>query len=184
MARALNRVNARVNALALERLALTASDHVLDIGFGGGLILQAAIAAGAHVSGIEISQPMLERAQRRFRTEIAAGRVDLREASVLAMPFADRAFNKIVTINTMHFWPDAAAGCREMARVLAPDGQVIVGVRPRDYLQRIAFTEHGFVAFDDDQLRALFTSAGLASVTIEHHQDADMGIVLVTASPT
>jgi len=181
MARTLNRVNARVNAMALDRLALDASDHVLDVGFGGGLVLQAAEAAGARAAGIEISQPMIKRAQRRFRAGLAAGRIDVREASVAAIPFDDRTFSKVVTINTMHFWPDALTGCREIARVLKPGGLFVLGVRPKDYLQRINFTEHGFTAFDDDEVRAILSAAQFVKIGIEHHDDADMGIVLVTA---
>jgi precorrin-6B methylase 2 len=36
MRRTLNKVNARVNAVALDRLALQPTDRMLDIGFGAG----------------------------------------------------------------------------------------------------------------------------------------------------
>jgi SAM-dependent methyltransferase len=182
MGRTLNKVNARVNALALERLALDPTDRVLDVGFGGGLILRAAAATGSHACGIEISQPMLTRARRHFRGEIRAGRIDIREASVSSIPYADRTFSKAVTINTLHFWPDPAGGCRELARVLMPGARLVIAVRPKHYLQQIAFTEHGFTAFEDEELRELLQNAAFSDIRIEHQADGDMGIVLVTAN--
>ena len=182
MARTLNRINARVNALALERLNLDSTDRLLDVGFGGGLVLKAAAVSGTHAVGIEISQPMLARARRRFRDEIRRGTIEIREASVSSIPYPAHAFNKAVTINTLHFWPDPAAGCQELARVLKPGGQIVIAVRPKDYLRKIAFTEHGFTGFDDDELRALLRGAGFSDVRIEHHDDANMGIVLAIAN--
>jgi SAM-dependent methyltransferase len=182
MARTLNRINARVNALALERLKLDSTDRLLDVGFGGGLVLKAAAAIGSYAAGIEISQPMLARARRLFRHEIQSGRIEIKDASVSSIPYPDRTFNKAVTINTLHFWPDPGVGCRELARVLKPGGQVVIAVRPKEYLRRIAFTEHGFTAFDDDELRTLLRGAGFSDVRIEHHDDAEMGIVLAIAN--
>lgn len=182
MAGTLNRVNRRVNAMALERLALSPDDRFLDVGFGGGLLLQAAIDRQVRVDGIEISQPMLERARRRFRAAIAAGRLALHDASVSDMPFPDGTFTKVVTINTMHFWPEPAAGLREIARVLRPGGRFVLAVRPKEYIERIAFTDHGFAVFEDDELHALLGGAGLRDIRIEHCADAEMGIVIVTAA--
>ena len=134
------------------------------------------------MDGIEISQPMLERARRRFRAATAAGRLALHEASVSDMPFPDGTFTKVVTINTMHFWPEPAAGLREIARVLRPGGRFVLAVRPKAYIERIAFTDHGFAVFEDDELRALLGGAGLSDIRIEHCADAEMGIVIVTAA--
>ena len=131
MARTLNRVNARVNALALERLALDPADRLLDVGFGGGLLLEAAVSKGARGVGIEISQPMLARARRRFRREIRDGRLEIQEASVSSIPYPDGSFSKVVTINTLHFWPDPTTGSRELARVLGRGGHVVLAVRPK-----------------------------------------------------
>src|SRR5262245_59206707 len=82
MARTLNKVNARVNAVALESLAPREADHVLEVGFGGGLMLRELLprTAAGFCAGIEISHPMLNRSRRDFRDAIQNGRLEITEA--------------------------------------------------------------------------------------------------------
>jgi SAM-dependent methyltransferase len=184
MGRALNRVNRAVNRLGLERLSLQATDHLLDVGFGGGLLIELALphTPDGFIAGIEISQPMLRRALRTFQDPIREGRLQLLEGSVSAIPYPEQRFDKAITINTLHFWPDPIAGCREVCRVLKPGGTLVLAVRPKAYLERIRFTRHGFAAFDEGELRALMTGAGFDDVRIDTHNDRDMGIVMVVAT--
>jgi ubiquinone/menaquinone biosynthesis C-methylase UbiE len=184
MGRTLNRVNGYANRVALELLALRPTDHLLDVGFGGGVMLREAAKRlpGGFAAGIEISLPMLKRARRLLREEIRHGRLEIREGNVAAIPYADERFDKACTINTLHFWPDPPAGLRELLRILKPGGVLIVVVRPKDFLERIAFTKHGFAAFDEPELRALLEGSGFRDVMVERRDDRDMGIVVAAAS--
>jgi ubiquinone/menaquinone biosynthesis C-methylase UbiE len=183
MARTLDRVNERVNRLALEQLALAPRDRLLDVGFGGGLLIRQALAAvpEVRVTGIDVSLPMLDRARRTFRQAIDSGRVEIAEADVCSMPFASHSFDKAAAINTLHFWPEPGAGLAEVRRVLKPGGMLVIAVRPREFLERVKFTELGFRAFEDGELHRLLEAAGFESSVIEHHSDRDMGTVQVIA---
>jgi ubiquinone/menaquinone biosynthesis C-methylase UbiE len=184
MRRTLNKVNARVNAIALDRLELRPTDRVLDVGFGGGLMLRQVLdrlPAGS-AAGVEVSEPMLRLARRTFRHEIDAGRLEVKPGSASAIPYADATFDKASAVNTVHFWPEPAAGLREVRRVLKPGGVLVVALRPRDYLERIRFTKYGFTAFEEHELRGLLEAAGFHAIRIERGDDADMGMIVAVAS--
>ncbi len=173
VARMLNRGNAASMAAAVETLELSGSETVADIGFGGGLGLELLLEAteeGGHVHGVEPSADMLTRAGRRRRADIAAGRLELHEARMDSLPFADGALDGWISVNTIYFVDDLAAALREMTRVLAPGGRGVVGVADPEWMSRQPFTRHGFVLRPVTDILAAMTSAGL---TVEHHTMGD-----------
>ena len=111
-------------AWAVQQLDLQPSDSVLEIGFGPGLGIQQALAQvpQGSVAGVDISEVMVAQARRRNAAEVQAGRVDLRQGSADHLPFGDGSFEKVFAINSLHIWPDAQAGLREVQRVLKPGG--------------------------------------------------------------
>jgi ubiquinone/menaquinone biosynthesis C-methylase UbiE len=179
MGRTLDRVNSRVNQIALDQLSLDPGDRLLDVGFGGGLLMREALARvpGIFVTGIDVSHPMLARAEKLFRDGIRSGRVEIREADVAAIPYADGRFDKAAAINTMHFWSRPGLGLSELRRVLVPGGLLVIAVRPRDFLERIRFTKYGYVAYDTAELERLLRTAGFESIGIDEYADRDMGSV-------
>ena len=70
----MNRHNARMNAFALRQLKLEPTDHVLEIGFGGGLTLPSLLDATAFVAGLDRSNDVVGWAKRHFSKQIKSGR--------------------------------------------------------------------------------------------------------------
>lgn len=180
----LNRVNARVNRTALDLLSLRPDDRLLDVGFGGGLMLRVALdrLPDGVVAGIEISEPMLKLARTKFRRELQEGRLEIHQGGVSSIPYPDASFTRVTAVNTLHFWPDPEGGLREILRVLRPDGRLVVVLRPKEYLDRIRFTSHGFTAYEDHELRALLERAGFGEIWIERREDGRMGMQLALAA--
>lgn len=168
MAVILNRANRRISQRAVEQLAVEADDDVLEIGFGGGAALARVLSrTRGRVTGIEISEPMLRRARRRFRREIQDGRLEIRHASVDEIPYGDSGFDRVMTVNTIYFWPDPPTALREIARVLRPGGRLVVATAAREEMDKRSFTEHGFRKFTEEELGRLLETAGFAAVTVE-----------------
>jgi arsenite methyltransferase len=167
MGHILNLANRPINRWAVERLDLGPSDAVLEIGFGGGAALAGILdRTRGRVAGIEISEAMIDGARRRFRREIGQGRLEVGPGDVSEIPFEDGSFDRVLTVQTIYFWPDSAAGLREIHRVLKPGGTVLVATAAKEEMDKRSWARHGFRKFEDNELRGLLQGAGFADVVI------------------
>jgi ubiquinone/menaquinone biosynthesis C-methylase UbiE len=152
-----------MNRLALAELALERDDGVLEIGFGGGDLLAAILAAtDGEVFGADVSEAMLERARRRFRHE--AGRLRLFLASAERMPLADGSIDKAVSVNSLYFWPDPAGALAEIARLVRPGGRLVLCFEPPEELRKWPGSRFGFRMFEIEEVAALMDGAGFGGL--------------------
>lgn len=108
----------------LERLPLTGTEHVLDLGCGTGRItqeLRQRLPRG-RVVGADRSEAMLRSAAPWLR-EHAAG-VTLVQADGAALPFR-RAFDAVFSTATFHWILDHAALFRSIITALRPGGRLV-----------------------------------------------------------
>jgi phosphatidylethanolamine/phosphatidyl-N-methylethanolamine N-methyltransferase len=108
-------------AAAADRLG----GHVLDVGVGTGLELPM-FDRRTRLTGIDLSEPMLRRAQRRVRAK-ALGNVEglvVMDAARLAFP--DAHFDAVVAPYVLTVVPDPRASLHELARVVRPGGEIIL----------------------------------------------------------
>ena len=124
MLRRMNDSHAAVTQWALGFLAFQEQDQALDIGCGGGATLArlSARIGGGHITGVDYSAVSVALSQETNAPDIAKGKMEVLEASVEALPFANDSFHKIVTVESFYFWPDPVENLKEVRRVLKPDG--------------------------------------------------------------
>lgn len=180
VARILNLSNARQNRLAIAALDVGEHHRVLDIGFGGGIGLATLLDATRHgrVAGVEISREMLQRAQQRHARDIAAGRLVVRHGRAEQLPFADRSFERVLSVNTYPFWVDPHVAFGEIRRVLTGEGRLALAlVRPE--LLRLAQLRPGIERLEQPEETArLAAAAGLDRVALRQHRDIKRTVVL------
>ena len=121
--------NHEMNLFTLESLQPTATDRVLEIGFGPGRMLAALADRVQHVDGVDLSSTMVSQASWRNAAAIAAGRVRVQEASIERLPFADACFDAVCAVNTFQFWPQPEENLREVRRVVRCGGRVAITLR-------------------------------------------------------
>jgi arsenite methyltransferase len=112
------------NPFSLGRLQ--PGEHVLDLGSGAGTdSLVAALMVGpeGHVTGIDMTPEMLERA-RRSAAEMGAENVDFIESEAEALPFAEASFDVVISNGVIDLIPDKDAVFSELHRVLTPGGRI------------------------------------------------------------
>jgi len=97
--------------------------RLLDLGCGGGAHAAAFAERGWTVTAVDVSSAQLELAQARG--------VDVVQADAAALPLEDAAFDTVISMFTHTDMDDFAAGIREAARVLRPEGTLVyLGVHP------------------------------------------------------
>jgi arsenite methyltransferase len=171
----LDRGNRAINLHVVGALELVPRERVLEIGFGGGVGLDMALAhePTLQLSGLDFSPEMLARCRKRF-----GDKVRLVQASVDAQPFADAAFDKLFGANITYFWPDFARAAAELRRVLAPGGLLALGIRPPETLRKIKFDLAGHRVWSAEQYVQAFTAAGFVDVKARRMPDPDGAYVL------
>jgi ubiquinone/menaquinone biosynthesis C-methylase UbiE len=92
---------------------------------------------------------MIEMAHRRNRARIEAGGIELWLGTADKIPFDDATFDKAMTMNSLHLWPDPVAGLREVRRTLRTRGRIAVAITRFSYASPDNFENHlldaGFV---------------------------------------
>lgn len=113
-----------------RRLLARAHGATLEVGVGTGRNLDL-YPSDADITGIDTSANMLDRARRRAARLGVPARLEL--ADVQELPFPDATFDTVVATCVFCSVADPVAGLREVARVVRPDGRVLLleHVRPR-----------------------------------------------------
>lgn len=100
-------------------------DTVLDVACGGGIVVCAFAPHVQRATGIDVTPAMLEQA-RQLAADKALTNVAWRQGDVSALPYTDASFTIVVTRFAFHHFTDPLAVLREMVRVCAPQGRIIV----------------------------------------------------------
>jgi arsenite methyltransferase len=96
------------------------------------------------VHGVDQSTAMLGAAARRFRPQLASGRLMLHQAPLERLPLETASLDGAITLNTIYFVTDLAGVFGEWARVLKPGGRLVIGLGDPDDMARQPLTAHGF----------------------------------------
>ena len=165
-------------------------DTVLDVACGGGIIVCAFAPEVRHATGIDMTPAMLDRA-RQLAAEKGIGNVSWDEGDVSALPYPDGAFNIVVTRFSMHHFLDPVGVLREMKRVCAPGGWVVVvdmyasedadkavewnrleKLRDPSHVRCLALSE----------LRTMFSTVGLGAPDVSYYELRDIVTNLLARS--
>jgi ubiquinone/menaquinone biosynthesis C-methylase UbiE len=129
----MDRRNARTQDFVLGRLDVRPSDRILEIGFGTGRLVRklARKAREGFIGGIDPSELMLHKAEKRTRRFRRKGSVELKLGEAAALPWPDACFDKVAALHCFQFWADPEHGLAEVKRVLRPGGLFVLVLRRR-----------------------------------------------------
>lgn len=105
----------------LDAVEVGEGTRFLDAGCGGGGAAVLAHQRGSRVAGLDAAEGLLQIAAER----VPSG--DFRIGDLEELPFEDGAFDVVFAANSIQFTADRLAALREMRRVCADNGRLVVG---------------------------------------------------------
>ncbi len=116
-------------ALTREALAPRVGEHVMDLGCGPGHLaceLADDVGGSGRVTAIDSSEDMLVIVRDRAQRTGVGALVHTLHGDAVRLPLADASLDAAVSVQVLEFVPDVAAGLRELRRVLAPEGRLVL----------------------------------------------------------
>jgi SAM-dependent methyltransferase len=123
--------NLERNDWALSLLAVKPMERILEIGFGPGITAGKAAANAREVVGVDRSALMLRQAAKRNKELIEKGKLKLMLGTVESLAPELGSFDKIYSMNVVHFWREPVAVFRTLRSLLRPGGLLLTGYMPR-----------------------------------------------------
>jgi arsenite methyltransferase len=158
----------------LEKMRLAPTDNILDVGCGTGWLARrlASLVPEGRVVGMDIADEMIRHARRA-----SAGFDNLLfvAGEVGGIPWQPVFFSRAISVESAYYWPDPAAGFREVFRVLQDGGSAWVlinyyrdNAHCHQWGDLLAVRTHLLFA---DEWAELFKAAGFSSVGHERVVD-------------
>jgi SAM-dependent methyltransferase len=107
---------------------VSAGQQVLDVACGTGVVAITAARRGAHVTGLDLTPALIERA--RENSQIAKVAVEWHEGDAEKLPFEAAAFDVVLSQYGHMFAPRPELAVSEMLRVLKPGGTIAFSTWP------------------------------------------------------
>jgi ArsR family transcriptional regulator len=149
--------------VAIARLLPPLIPALLDIGTGTGRLLELTATRTRRALGVDASRPMLALARARLAERALTAHCAVRQADMYRLPLADAEFDVVTLQMVLHYAEDPAAALAEAARVLRPDGLLlVVDLAAHDDAALEAKHAHRWPGFADEALGLWLAEAGCA----------------------
>ena len=166
-------------------------DTVLDVACGPGIVVCAFAPHVQAATGLDYTPAMLDQARTRA-AEKGLHNVAWQQGDAYALPYPDGNFSIVVTRYSLHHLEHPERALREMMRVCAPGGRIVVvdAYASEDPAKAAAY--HRVEKLRDPsharslslgELRRLFKNAGLAPRETLYHLPVELDDLLARAFP-
>lgn len=152
-------------ALARSALPLLETGDVLDIASGDGVLAELLAPHAHRYVCIDASPRVVAAAKERLRRY---KNVEVREADMHALPFADASFDLVVLMHALTYAAKPAQAVAEAARVLKRGGRLLLSSLARhEHRNAVEAYGHANLGFSDKELKKFVDKAGLALQSTE-----------------
>lgn len=166
VAEKMNESNLLMNRRSIEKLDVKSGQRILEIGPGNGKFVSEILETdrSLYYTGIDYSEEMTRAASDINQRYTASGRARFLTGEADDLPFDDGTFHHVMTVNTVYFWENPEEVLAEIRRVLKPEGQLVIGIRPKAVMEKYPFTKYGFTLYSPDGLSELLKRNGFTVI--------------------
>jgi SAM-dependent methyltransferase len=179
-----------INDAVVDLVDPQPGERVVDVGAGMGAGVIRAAMTGCQVIAVEPTPFM--RAMLRMRRMASPHRsgIEVADGAAERIPVDDRTIDAIWAVNSMHHWVEIERGVAEIARVLRPNGRILLVDEDfadpshpdhRRFGGDHGDEHHGFAAVDAETLDGLLRAVGLTDVDTSNHRIAGRPVISAAA---
>jgi len=181
----------RVLDMIIDAAQPNQDDIVLDVACGPGIVVCAFAPHVRKAIGIDFTPAMLDQARKRAADK-GVRNVGWDQGDAYSLPYPEGSFSIVVTRYSLHHLERPKKALREMMRVCAPGGRIVVvdAYAPEDAVKAAAY--HRVEKLRDpshvralslSELKGLFTGVGLAASETVYQLPVELNDLLARAFP-
>jgi ubiquinone/menaquinone biosynthesis C-methylase UbiE len=169
----MNEGNRIINEYVLETLNAQPGEKILEIGMGNGYFVKDIVSTASNIeyAGCDYSETMIAEANEMNKDLVEACKARFHLVKADKLPFEDASFDKAFCVNVIYFWQQPENELAEIRRVLRPGGKFIIGIRPKNAMQKMPFTKYGFTMYSKDELTALLEANSFSLINVFEKQE-------------
>ncbi|MFJ5965389.1 MULTISPECIES: class I SAM-dependent methyltransferase [unclassified Bacillus (in: firmicutes)] len=157
-----------INQWTIQLLNIQENDRILEIGTGRGMTLSkvAEKLDRGKIYGVDASRHMVKYAKRKNKKLLEQNKAVISLGKAESLPFEDRSFNKLFTVQTIYFWTDIEQVMKEVYRVLQVDGEVYLSFQKQELMKE---QKQAQSLYNEQDVRRMFSNYHFREVSIYHY---------------
>ncbi|MCX8523783.1 class I SAM-dependent methyltransferase [Chryseobacterium formosus] len=167
----MNATNIGMTLESIHTLLIEDGENILEIGHGNAAHVKSLLhlAQNIQYTGIDISETMHNEAKRLNEEFKNQAEFVLYEGTKL--PFEDKTFDKIFTVNTAYFWKEPVEYLNEIYRVLKDNGTFVLTFGQRDFMETLPFTQFNFTLYNSDEMEETVSKSHFKRMKISEKEE-------------
>lgn len=148
--------------LTLDKFQLKLDDIFLEIGCGGGVLLNMALESVKYAKAIDHSPDMVRIARDRNQEALSEGMVEIIHGDAESLPWDDDLFTCAAAAEMFFFLEEPMIVLKEFYRVMKPGGRLVVTSIEASILPRLVFLpwSHSMHLYKNREMESMLKEAG------------------------